>query len=264
MNPHDDVDLIERQLRPWLAEEGMVREPKDLFERVASTTRGVRQRPAWLVRLLGHGSIGAGAGSAARWREHRMATALGIGTIVVVAALAIGSVGPGLLPDQGVAPGAMSESPSPSASPEYMVEVTGDFTREDVQSYGSTTFAPTEGTGVSHTRGPWWKITWEASDPRLSGTGTYVSNWNTEESTGLAYGASTYVLVNEDGRWVGPSLVFGSPGSDELLVLQGEDAYEGLTAYVRIPATSGQKAFDAILTNGEPVGIPEPVEPPSE
>jgi hypothetical protein len=258
MSPRDDRDLIERQLRPWLAEEGMVREPKDLFERVASGTRGVRQRPAWLVRLLGNGSVGAGAGPAARWREHRMATALGLGTIVVVAALAVGSLGPGQ--PTGVVPGAVTESPSPSASPEYMVEVTGDFTREDVQSYGSTT----EEDGIYHTRGPWWKITWEASDPRLSGTGTYVSNWNEVVASGLSYGADNYILVNQDGRWAGTSLVFGSPGDDELLVLQGEGAYEGLTAYVQIPATSGQKSFNAIITNGEPVEIPEPVEPPAE
>ena len=58
MSQLDDLDLIERQLRPWLAEQGIVREPKDLFERVASGTRGVRQRPGWVVRLLGNGNVG--------------------------------------------------------------------------------------------------------------------------------------------------------------------------------------------------------------
>jgi hypothetical protein len=258
MSAPGGLDPIERQLRSWLAEEGIVHPPDDLFERVTAGTRGLRQRPGWVVRLLGNGMAGAGAGPAARWREHRMATALGIGSVIFVAALAIGSLGPGQ--PTGGSPGSVSEAPSPSASPQYMVQATGEFTREDVQSYGSTT----EEDGMYHTRGPWWKITWEASDPRLSGTGTYTSNWNEDMSNGLAYGASTYVLVNEDGRWVGTSRLFGSPGGDELLVLQGEDAYEGLTSYVRIPATSGQKTFDAVLTNAEPVEIPEPVEPPAE
>jgi hypothetical protein len=141
-----------------------------------------------------------------------------------------------------------------------MVEVTGTFTREDVASYGSTILSD----GIYHTRGPWWNITWEASDPRLSATGTYTSNWNEVDANGLAYSASAYVLVNADGRWAGASQTFGSPGGSEFLILHGEGAYEGLTAYVHIPATSGQRAFDAIITNAEAVEVPEAVEPPAE
>ena len=129
-----DRDPIEPWLRPWLAEEGMVREPDDLMERVAAGTRGVGQRPGWLVRLLGNGMAGAGAGPAARWREHRMATALGLGTIVLAAALGIGSLGPGLLTGGG--PAAVSDAPSPSASPAVPVGVTGRVTSWAVQSYG--------------------------------------------------------------------------------------------------------------------------------
>ncbi len=208
MSVPSDRDPVEARLRTWLAEEGVVSEPRDLLERVAGATRRVRQRPGWLVRLLGNDLGGAEAGPAARWRGHRMATALGLGTIAIVTALGIGSLGPGLLP--GGTPAGVLDAPSPSASPsaspEYMVEVTGTFTREDVASYGSTILSD----GIYHTRGPWWNITWEASDPRLSATGTYTSNWNEVDANGLAYSASAYVLVNADGRWAGASQTFGS------------------------------------------------------
>jgi hypothetical protein len=257
-----DRDPIEPWLRPWLEEEGMVREPDDLLERVATGMQGARQRPGWLVRLMGDGMVGAGAGPAARWREHRMASTLGLGSIVLAAALGIGTLGPGLLTGGG--PAAVSDAPSPSASPTVPVAVTGTITGP-VQSYGSSW----EKDGIGYAVGPWWAITVDASDPRLTGHGTWVANWNESTSTQIGIGASTYVLVSEDGRWVGSGYsTTPMPGRYELVVLRGEGAYDGLTASVLISedfsSPSSGTTFEGVIFPGEAPTVPEPVEPRAE
>ena len=189
-----------------------------------------------------------------------MATALGLGTIVIVTALGIGSLGPGLL--TGGTPAAVSDAPSPSASPTEPVAVTGSMTSWDVQSYGSTV---TED-GIYWSEGPWWTITWEASDPRLSGQGTRSANWNESVTTGTGIGTSTYVLVNPDGRWLGSGSFAQAEGEmSEMVVLHGEGAYDGLTASVFHQTDfSSPHTFAGVIFPGEPPTIPEPVEPPAE
>jgi len=150
-----------------------------------------------------------------------------------------------------------------TTAPAEPVAVTGTITSWDVQSYGSTV---TEG-GIYWTEGPWWKITWEASDPRLSGQGTRSANWNEWVTTGISIGASTYVLVNPDGRWVGSgsSTALSSGDLHEMVVLRGEDAYDGLTATVLIENDfSSPATFVGVIFPGEPPKVPEPVEPPAE
>lgn len=159
-------------------------------------------------------------------------------------------------------PGGVATAQDETTAPEQPVAVTGTVTSMDVQSYGNTVTKD----GIYHTEGPWWKITWEASDPRLSGQGTQVSNWIESESNGLGIGSSATVLVNPDGRWVGTGTGIGGPtwnyGS---IVLHGEGAYEGLTAYVAMHADpSGDHTFDAIIYGGELMAVPEPMEPAAE
>lgn len=125
MSPLTDHDLIERQLRPWLTEEGTVREPDDLFERVSRGSRRVRQRPGWLVRLSGNGMAKTGAGPASHWREHRMAATFGSVAIVIALAVGIGGLGQGLLPGPGSAPGTVSDAPAEWT--EARVEVLSDI-----------------------------------------------------------------------------------------------------------------------------------------
>ena len=51
----------------------------------------------------------------------------------------------------------------------------------------------------------------------------------------------------------------------EMVVLRGEGAYEGSTAYVAMQTDpSGQQTFDAIIDGGDLMAAQEPMEPPTE
>jgi len=255
MNPANDRDLIEGRLRPWLSEEGMVREPEDLFERVTIGMRRVRQRPGWLVRLMGNGMTGAGAGPTARWREHKMATTLGLGTVVIALAVGIGGIGSGLFPDQGVVPGA-EEAPDTLAPGIAKIEIPeadhkvikeGDFTsRSGVRRYEDL-------------RQEW---VWDASDPRLSGVVTTVDNWHSWLGQDMQVEATAYELVNDGGRWTGTGtgLVIESIGdlpygrlNSAMIVLDGEDGYEGLSALVYMDWADGygEPVIHGVIFPGE-------------
>jgi hypothetical protein len=178
-----------------------------------------------------------------------------------VAALGIGSLGPGL--PTGGTPGAISDAPSPSAAPEVPAWVTGTIPTQDVQSYGSS---HSEG-GLGYAEDVWFKIVWEASDPRLSGEGTWSASWHESDPGQVGIGVHTYVLVNPGGRWVGTGPSLGSASESYVMAtLDGEGGYEGLTAVVLIHEDypSGSVTFDGVITPAEPPKIPEAVEPPAE
>jgi len=211
-----DRDPIERQLRPWLAEEGMVREPDELFDRVAGGTRSVRQRPGWVVRLLGNGIAGAGAGSAAQWREHRMATTFGLGTLVIALAIGIGGIGSGGPTDPGTAPGAVSNAPLPSASPAASQPASTDETWVTVTGLQNKLLG---------------KML-DMSDPRLEGDVRidYERNGPYGNDSTLW---STVTITNDEGSWVGQSVGFVDHQGrhHHMGWFKGAGAYEGL-AYI--------------------------------
>ena len=100
-----------------------------------------------------------------------------------------------------------------------------------------TVFVPGESTfddGATVTEGWQASITWDASDPRLEGEVEQTGNTVEYRAFSPMYvGATTRVLVNDDGRWVGTDTGLGVPGVDmEFVVMHGEGAYEGLTAVV--------------------------------
>ena len=104
-----------------------------------------------------------------------------------------------------------------------------------------------------------------ARSPGGGGCGGSVSGFHVI-SDGSS-GASTYVLVNPDGRWVGSgsSTALSSGDLHEMVVLRGEDAYDGLTATVLIENDfSSPATFVGVIFPGEPPKVPEPVEPPAE
>lgn len=152
------------------------------------------------------------------------------------------------------------------AAPLEPVAVTGVFTAEgDVQSYGSHF----EKDGIGFATGPWWTFGWDASDPRLSGQGTAIRNWNESIATQTGIGTVTYVLVNEDGRWVGSGYsTTPMPKSYEMVVLHGENAYDGLTALILVTedysAPHSDIRLEGVIFPGEVPALPEPVEPPAE
>jgi hypothetical protein len=76
-----------------------------------------------------------------------------------------------------------------------------------------------------------------ASDPRISGRATYTSTirfypYGEEGGTDPALWASSVRIENDDGSWVGTGSGFHDPDDAfrEWYVLDGQDAYEGLTA----------------------------------
>ncbi|MGD8486956.1 MAG: hypothetical protein PVH07_09995 [Chloroflexota bacterium] len=102
---------------------------------------------------------------------------------------------------------------------------------------------------------------WEASDPRLSGTSTYTGNWAHYGvgQAGFSVLANTRVVENDKGRWVGTSTGFvGRDNNTDAVILRGEDAYEGLTAYVVIDLKVEPFEFVAGIFPGEMPPFPEP------
>jgi hypothetical protein len=99
--------------------------------------------------------------------------------------------------------------------------------------------------------GPEESVYYEASDPRLDGEMTWVASNDLEyETPGISIEATIRELVNDDGRWVGTDTGLGVTDSItvdgieydtrfrgsylniDFIVMQGEDAYEGLTAVI--------------------------------
>ena len=108
----------------------------------------------------------------------------------------------------------------------------------------------------------------EFTDARLSGLLTISANGAGQDfADGFANLESrTYRIVNDDGAWAGSGNLilaggFEPPGfiQQESMVLAGEDAYDGLIAFVFIEFTSGQPELEAVILEVERAPFPEPV-----
>jgi hypothetical protein len=108
----------------------------------------------------------------------------------------------------------------------------------------------------------------EFTDARLSGLMTLSANGAGQDfADGYASLESrTYRIVNDDGAWAGSGDYIVAGPSDaspfivqESMVLTGEDAYEGLVAFVFMDQASGQPALEAVIVEGERAPFPEPV-----
>lgn len=120
---------------------------------------------------------------------------------------------------------------------------------------------------LSRTQGHQTVTRWIASDPRLSGEETITANWDLHLSTDISVpevgvGAMTRVLVNDDGRWVGETgIAFEAlydPGRRDIVVMRGEDAYEGLTAFILTDLQGVDYAsFKGVIFEGEMPSFPE-------
>ena len=109
----------------------------------------------------------------------------------------------------------------------------------------------------------------EASDPRISGTWTEVYDfrgWEAPDDTGLPFSPSVSSgavrIDNEDGAWVGTWDAFGSAFSGaEWIQLQGEGAYEGLTAVIHqtFDFATDVETFEGVIVPGVPPDYPEPI-----
>jgi hypothetical protein len=110
-------------------------------------------------------------------------------------------------------------------------------------------------------------MTWVSSDPRLSGEGLSAGNRDINRD-GSFIEHETYAIANDGGGWVGPGVGLGvappmpnllvsngplpaSPDHQDLVVLRGEGAYEGLSALVRIDWTSEPPAGSGTIVRGD-------------
>jgi hypothetical protein len=168
----------------------------------------------------------------------------------LISAMAIG-----LLAGSTVGVAAQDEA-ADSMAPAY---VTGTVADGGGGSRGTTTSAD----GFTRIDGYESTNLWEASDPRLNGTAFHTGNWQRYGAAGFQVEAGTRVLENDGGRWVGTTtaLARGDLASGEVntdtMVLHGEDAYDGLTAYVLMDWTSSPTSFAAAVFPGEMPSFPE-------
>jgi hypothetical protein len=96
----------------------------------------------------------------------------------------------------------------------------------------------------------------------MVGSWTLVTNVRFAESreagegpVGIARGSAR--LDNDEGAWVGTFTNYGGQaGSDELYVMEGEGAYEGLSTVFRFHGDDG--SVEGVIL---PAGLPEDPEP---
>jgi hypothetical protein len=161
----------------------------------------------------------------------------------------------------GVPAGAQSPAPA-AADPMAPATVTGIERSTGSMGLGTTTYDR----GVTRIEGATSTGVWEASDPRLSGEVTYVGNWH-RYSTAPAFQveAASRVVVNEGGGWVGTATALAGDkvGNYDTVVLTGEGAYAGLTAYVLMDWTKDPATFVGAIFPGEMPSPPEPGGSPS-
>jgi len=111
---------------------------------------------------------------------------------------------------------------------------------------------------------------WEATDERLSGEVSYGGRWQLYEqpsedsgSVESAEGVAAYEIVNEGGTWMCEAARAAAPRSGEdahTLVFNGEDGYEGLTAYLQVDWSTSPYQFSGLILPGEAPPYAEPAQ----
>ena len=99
----------------------------------------------------------------------------------------------------------------------------------------------------------------DADDDRLDGAGSARSN-SSKYPFPLEVQAGIYDFANEDGRWVGTVTAFVEPTMDidrDTVILTGEGAYEGLSAYLLIDWSSLPAEFIGAIFPGEMPPYPD-------
>ena len=149
----------------------------------------------------------------------------------------------------GSAVGIVAQEDSQAAA-----SVTGTFTTPQGAAAGTDAWED----GALRTRDLRFTSTWDASDPRLSGAISVRVNRDRYERQGMEVGTARTVIETVDGRWFGAGTWLGGEdlGQTMTLVMQGEDAYEGLTASVVLNLVT--QTFAASIFPGDMPAFPEP------
>jgi hypothetical protein len=128
--------------------------------------------------------------------------------------------------------------------------------------------APLDPMGASYWTGTWTGPTVEASDPRISGEWVEVDNRATyPDRTGpggsFSVNTASLRIENADGAWAGTFTgIYKGDSGRGWNVLEGEGAYEGLTA-VFLWTWPGRTLEGVILPAAFPAA-PDPIAPFSE
>jgi hypothetical protein len=93
-----------------------------------------------------------------------------------------------------------------------------------------------------------------SSDPRLGGVLTYVED-KVVFPGDMGVGATRAEIRSDDGAWVGTGTEYFTDTGLETLILTGEGAYAGLTAYLNLDWGTIGRPFKGIIFPGE---MPEP------
>ena len=137
----------------------------------------------------------------------------------------------GLLAGSAVGVAAQDDLMEPAAA-------TGTVTPAAQEEGGTPTLV--EGFGMQRD-GVVFTSTWESTDPRVAGEFRVSAIINGYSAQQMEVGTGEVTLENDGGRWTGPvTFLDGSSlGATAAMVLQGEDAYAGLTAYVALTTRTG-------------------------
>ena len=126
---------------------------------------------------------------------------------------------------------------------------------------------------VYHEQGRQMEMTWASSDARLSGDVICAGNREVNRD-GSFVESETFVITNDDGRWVGqsmglaaanpaPDVVVGngllppSPDHEDFILLRGEGGYEGLSAIVNADWSQVPAAITGSIFSGELPAAPD-------
>jgi len=138
-----------------------------------------------------------------------------------------------------------------NAEPLEPVEFTATFSPSVKIREGTFEAVP----GVSKQRGrAFAPVISGISDARLDGAMTYSEN--TDQYRGHVFGTVTYRIVNTDGAWQGSThFLNGGVGFPSVVVLVGEEAYEGLYAWMD---ASDWDAVRGVIFPAPPPAAPVP------
>lgn len=107
--------------------------------------------------------------------------------------------------------------------------------------------------------------TWESSDQRLSGDGSFIEHGLQHFTSYTGLRTSDWTIENDGGSWRGTGNAYSSAdGGRDFVMLTGSGAYEGLSAYIAIgpgDTVDGEvdsRAFEGVIFPGAPPSDPTP------
>ena len=251
---NDDLQA-ERKAISLLTGAAPSRAPASLLVDTLSSVGRTRQRTRWLAYLKEPPM------------RYRSQLVVGSPTLRLTAALAVAAVLLVALAGAVVAGASLLPSPAPSA-PSLPSFFTGNAPVSSACQLASPATQVVD--GAVQMRGERWGcLKWTTDDPRFSGVSTNI--YNTDEYLDPAQTATGRVgkivagrerIVNDAGAWEGTWTDLEVESFHEVAGwFVGEDAYEGLTAYVVITdAMDSAKVWGFISPSGElkaPEAIPQ-------